>query len=116
MPPRTIRRSPVSHSSCRTLEPGSGKERSMLKNLNIGTRLVVSYLVMALLVCATGLTGIHYVSSVGEEGVRVGEEQAPLTDAAMEIKLLSAEAHLKFEEIMSGDEGEDVNQVYAYLD
>ncbi|HEY6724705.1 MAG TPA: methyl-accepting chemotaxis protein [Polyangiaceae bacterium] len=88
----------------------------MLKNLNIGTRLVVSYLVMALLVCATGLTGIHYVSSVGEEGVRVGEEQAPLTDAAMEIKLASAEAHLKFEEIMGGDEGEDVNQVYAYLD
>jgi methyl-accepting chemotaxis protein len=88
----------------------------MLSNLNIGTRMIVSYLVMALLVCATGLIGIHYVASVGEEGVRVGEEQAPLTDAAMEIKLLTAEAHLKFEEIMGGDEGEDVNQVYSYLD
>lgn len=88
----------------------------MLQNLNIGTRLIVSYLVMAALVCATGVSGIYYVTSVGEVGVRVGEGQAPLTDAAMEIKLLSAEAHLKFEEIMGGDAGEEVTQVYAYLD
>jgi len=88
----------------------------MLKNLNIGTRLVVSYLVMALLVCATGVTGIHYVSSVGEEGAHVAEDLAPLTDAAMEVKLLTAEAHLKFEEIMGGDTGESVEQVYSYLD
>lgn len=88
----------------------------MLENVNIGTRLIVSYLIMAALVCATGLTGIYYVVSVGDEGVGVGEEQAPLSDAAMEIKLAAAESHLKFEEIMSGDEGEDINQVYARLD
>jgi len=87
----------------------------MLSNINIGTRLIVSYFIMAALVCATGLSGIHYVVSVGEDGVRVGEELAPLSDAAMEIKLAAAEAHLKFEEIMGGDEGEDVHQVYAFL-
>lgn len=88
----------------------------MLNNVKIGTRLIVSYLVMALIVCGTGLVGLHYVSSVGEDGVTVGEQLAPLGDASMEIKLAAAEAHLKFEEIMSGDEGEDVNYVYARLD
>lgn len=87
----------------------------MLSNISIGTRLIVSYFIMAALVCATGLSGIHYVVSVGDDGVRVGEELAPLSDAAMEIKLAAAEAHLKFEEIMGGDEGEDVQQVYSLL-
>jgi|GEM_PF-1848662 len=87
----------------------------MLSNINIGTRLIVSYFIMAALVCATGLSGIHYVVSVGDDGVRVGEDLAPLSDAAMEIKLSAAEAHLKFEEIMGGDAGEDVHQVYAML-
>lgn len=88
----------------------------MLSNINIGTRLIISYFIMAALVCATGLSGIHYVVSVGDDGVRVGEELAPLSDAAMEIKLAAAEAHLKFEEIMGGDEGEDVHQVYRFLE
>jgi len=87
----------------------------MLSNITIGTRLIVSYFIMAALVCATGLSGIHYVVSVGDDGVRVGEDLAPLSDAAMEIKLAAAEAHLKFEEIMGGDEGEDVHQVYVLL-
>jgi methyl-accepting chemotaxis protein len=87
----------------------------MFKNLNIGTRLVLSYLVMAAIVCVTGLLAIYYVSSVGREGVLIGEEEAPLSDAAMEIKLSATTAHLYFEEIMSGDEGEDVNKIYAML-
>lgn len=88
----------------------------MLNNIKIGTRIIVSYLVMALIVCATGLIGLHYVSDVGDDGINVGEVLAPLSDASMEIKLAAAEAHLKFEEIMSGDEGEDVNYVYNRLD
>jgi hypothetical protein len=87
----------------------------MFKNLNIGTRLVLSYLVMAAIVCLTGLLAIFYVSSVGKEGVMIGEQEAPLSDAAMEIKLSAATAHLYFEEIMSGDEGEDVNKIYDML-
>ncbi len=88
----------------------------MLNNIKIGTRLIVSYLVMAAVVCATGLIGLHFVSSVGDDGELVGEALAPLGTASGEIKLAAAEAHLKFEEIMSGDEGEDVNYVYARLD
>lgn len=88
----------------------------MFDNLNIGTRLIVSYLIMAAIVCATGITGIRYVVSVGEDGVTVAEQHAPLSDASMEIKLAAAEGHLLFEEIMGGDEGEDVNEVYRLLD
>ncbi len=88
----------------------------MLNNVKIGTRLIVSYLFMAAIVCATGLIGLHYLNSVGNDGALIGEEYAPLGDASMEIKLAAAEAHLKFEEIMSGDEGEDVRYVYKRLD
>ncbi len=88
----------------------------MLSNMKIGTRLVISYLIMAFIVCLTGVLAIYYVGSVGQIGVSIGEDQAPLSDAAMEIKLSAAEAHLKFEEIISGDQTEDINQVYSMLD
>jgi methyl-accepting chemotaxis protein len=88
----------------------------MISDIRIGTRLVVSYLIMAAIVCATGLAGIRFVASVGEDGTRVGEHLAPLGDAAMEIKLKAALAHLLVEEVMSGDEGEDIAEALALLD
>ncbi len=88
----------------------------MFNNMRVGTRLVISYLFMALVVCVTGLLGIHYTGSVGEEGVDVGEDLAPLGDAAMEIKLSATQAHLLMEEILSGDDTENVEEVYGLLD
>ena len=58
----------------------------------------------------------YNIKQVGNDGVTVGEKLAPLSDAAMEIKLTAANAHLIFEEVMAGDAGEDVKEVWNLLD
>ncbi|WP_135081916.1 methyl-accepting chemotaxis protein [Terasakiella sp. SH-1] len=88
----------------------------MFKNLTIGKRLFNLFAAMALVVAITGFAGFHFTSSMGEEGLEVSVNLAPLGDAAMEIKLTATAAHLIFEEIMSGDTGEDINQVWKLLD
>ncbi len=40
---------------------------------------------------------------------------APLADAAMEIKLNATLGHLWFEEIVSGDRHEDIEELWSYL-
>jgi C4-dicarboxylate-specific signal transduction histidine kinase len=49
-------------------------------------------------------------------GMRMSLEHAPLIDAAMEIRLGATTAHLWFEEILSGDRNESMDQVWAHLD
>ncbi|MGQ0721269.1 MAG: sensor histidine kinase [Candidatus Eiseniibacteriota bacterium] len=49
-------------------------------------------------------------------GIRMSVEHAPLVDAAMEIRLGATTAHLWFEEILSGDRHESMDQVWAHLD
>jgi hypothetical protein len=48
-------------------------------------------------------------------GYQMTAKYAPLTDAAMEIKLETAMAHLWFEEILSGDTDEDIEQVKQHI-
>ena len=88
----------------------------MLKNLKLKTKLLAAFVSMALLIALTGGMGIYYTGSVGDQGIRVGAELAPLGDAAMEIKLSATTAHLLFEEIMAGDETENVEEVWQLLD
>lgn len=80
------------------------------------TRLLGSFGAMALGICAVGAIGGWFVQSVGYEGERVGERLAPLVDAAMEIKLTATHAHLLIEEILAGDEGEDIGAAWSLLD
>ncbi|MEQ8354741.1 MAG: methyl-accepting chemotaxis protein [Kiloniellaceae bacterium] len=71
---------------------------------------------MALLTGLTGIIGGWTANNLGKDGVYVAERLAPLSDAAMEIKLTATRAHLIFEEIMAGDEGEDIAVVWGLLD
>lgn len=88
----------------------------MFSRFKLVHKLLLSYLALALLVCATGVIGALYVSAVGARGVRVGEELAPLADAAMEIQLAGTRAHLALEEIVSGDESEGIGLVWERVD
>ena len=85
-------------------------------DLNIRVKFIGSFLIVALLTGITGLYGYVSIVRVGNEGVNVGERLAPLGDAAMEIKLTAANAHLIFEEIMAGDTSEDIGEVWNLLD
>ena len=71
---------------------------------------------LLLLVIATGLIGHRATTVVGDDGVEAGVKLAPLAEAAMEIKLGATRAHLLFEEIMAGDEGESIDEVWRLLD
>ncbi len=88
----------------------------MLKNLKIGTKLISTFLILALIAGVVGAIGIYYTNEVGMEGENIGVKLAPLGDAAMEVKLTATQAHLIFEEIMAGDDSEDINTVWGLLD
>ena len=71
---------------------------------------------MTLIVVIEGIVAILFTNSVGDQGRKVGHELAPLADAAMEIKLSATTAHLLFEEIMAGDDGESIEEVWRLID
>ena len=87
-----------------------------LLDASIRIKFIGAFLIVALLAGITGLAGFYSTKIVGGEGVTVGEKLAPLGDAAMEIKLSAANAHLIFEEILAGDTSEDINEVWKLLD
>ncbi|MDH5398075.1 MAG: hypothetical protein OEX02_08015, partial [Cyclobacteriaceae bacterium] len=88
----------------------------MFQNLSIKVKLFLGFGSMALITALISGLSAYYVSQVGDSGDRVGRALAPLGDAAMEIKLSATEAHLLFEEIMGGDDSENVEEVYGLLD
>lgn len=69
-----------------------------------------------LLIILVGLTTIGVVSYGFYTGNRMNRVYAPLVDATMEIKLAATTAHLWFEEIVSGDRYENMENVWNALD
>jgi len=84
--------------------------------MSIRLKLLYAFVGMALVTLVTGVANIVLVKNVGDNGETVGIELAPLADAAMEIQLTATTAHLVFEEIMAGDESEDIKEVWALLE
>jgi methyl-accepting chemotaxis protein len=87
----------------------------VLMKMSIGRKLLASFALIVSVVFGAGLITHNAVSNLGQSGLELGERLAPLSDAAMEIKLTATHAHLLFEEIMSGDEGEDINLVWELI-
>ena len=88
----------------------------MLSNLTIRQKLLYAFSLIAIITIITSALAIYYTQKIAQLGKEVGVELAPLGDAAMEIKLTATTAHLWFEEIMSGDENEDIEHVWELLD
>jgi PAS domain S-box-containing protein len=86
------------------------------KRNSIKKNLIIAALSVASIAAIAALTGLYYTSQIGKFGIYTGEQLAPLGDAAMEIKLEATTAHLIFEEIMAGDESENVEEVWKMLD
>ncbi|MBI5493815.1 MAG: methyl-accepting chemotaxis protein [Deltaproteobacteria bacterium] len=85
----------------------------MFKRLGLGPKLLLSYLFMALLVALTGIAGVRFTRAMNHQGVVLAEQLTPQVDATMEVRLAALRAHLRLEEILSGDTSEDVGQVWA---
>lgn len=84
--------------------------------MRIGTRLFVGFGVVLFLTVAIAIVCIVLTIKVGHSGVLLGERKAPLGDAAMEIKLTATTAHLVFEEIIAGDDTENIDEVWDLLE
>jgi methyl-accepting chemotaxis protein len=59
----------------------------MLKNANLATRIITSFMIVVALVAITGAMGLFSINTVSTSLRIVGDEEAPLVDTAMEMKL-----------------------------
>lgn len=82
----------------------------------VKARITGVFFLFVLIAGIVGGLGTYYTNLVGKEGYEVGAKLAPLGDAAMEIKLNSTQAHLIFEEVIAGDTGESIEDVWKLLD
>lgn len=87
-----------------------------MSKLTVGVKILILFSGIALATILAGVVSIYSAITIGNNGLYASEKLAPLADAAMEIKLTATHAHLLFEEIMSGDEGEDIGQVWELLE
>lgn len=79
------------------------------KGLKFPKTLFLVVTMVALLVI--GIVGYSF-----NLGYKMSADIAPLVDATMEIKLETSTAHLWFEEIISGDSNESMEQVIEHID
>ena len=84
--------------------------------IRIASKMAIVLGLMFVLIAATGVLGFHTVKSIGDAGYLIGTRMAPLSDATSEITVKLTEAHLTFEEIMSGDTAESIDDVRKLLD
>ncbi len=87
-----------------------------LKTTSIRTKLMAAFASLAMLIAATGLSGVWFTSSVGDRAARIGENLAPHSAAALQIQLAATQARLKFKETMAGDKPEDIDEVWRLLE
>ncbi|KQT42720.1 hypothetical protein ASG47_17475 [Devosia sp. Leaf420] len=85
-------------------------------SLSITKKLLIVFIGFGVIVAALGGMALFSAKSLADRGDEVGTSFAPHIKAAMEIKLNTTAAHLQFEEIMGGDETEDIAEVWAKLD
>ncbi|MDM8532265.1 response regulator [Anaerolineales bacterium HSG25] len=89
------------------------KKSSILKNVDQSTdssRLIYGLITMTAVIIIV-MMGYSYYTSI-----RMNTVYTPLVDATMEIKLNATTAHLWFEEIVSGDSNESMDDVWKLLD
>jgi len=88
----------------------------LIQGKTIKEKLRKAFLATSIVTVLTGVVALAFCIAVGNAGLEVGEDLAPLGDATMEIKLSATTAHLIFEEIMSGDNSESIDEVWQLLD
>ena len=86
------------------------------RDLSVSKKLVLLFSGVGLVTLLTGAASVWAANAVAQRGIEANARLAPLGYAATEIKLTAVQAHLIFEEIMSGDEGESIDEVWALLE
>ncbi|WP_306030625.1 methyl-accepting chemotaxis protein [Stappia sp. MMSF_3263] len=89
--------------------------RKISLNIGVAHKMGATMVLLIGVSVVASLLSFNATQRVGENGISLGEREAPLADAAMEIKLTATHAHLLFEEIMSGDDGESIDEVWRLI-
>jgi methyl-accepting chemotaxis protein len=89
--------------------------RKISLNIGVAHKMGATMVLLIGVSAAASLLSFNATQRVGEHGIALGEREAPLADAAMEVKLTATHAHLLFEEIMSGDDGESIDEVWRLI-
>jgi signal transduction histidine kinase/CheY-like chemotaxis protein len=85
--------------------------------MKIKFKLLIGFLSVSMIILVAGILGIVEIKTLYSVSKEVGMKNAPLADAAMEIKLTATTAHLWFEEIIAGAENKEViEEVWQLLD
>lgn len=85
----------------------------MKNKMSIRIKMISGFLVVSFLVLAAGVLGVNSINWLKRESNHVSIVNAPLGDAAMEIKLNMTMGHLWLEEALGGDTSVDINHVWA---
>jgi len=88
----------------------------MIKNLNVGTKFLVGFSIITIILVVSGIISIYLTQQIGSSGLEVGERLSPLGDVVTEVELTATKAHLLFEEVMNGDTTKDIKAAWALLD
>ena len=59
----------------------------MFANLKLSTKIILGFLAVVALVCVAGVTGYWGVQKVGAALYTVADEEAPIVNAASEMRL-----------------------------
>lgn len=73
-----------------------------MKNLRVRTKIILSFMLVSLIILASGFYSYSSISMLGKEIHEIGIVDVPLADATMEIKLAGTTAHLIIEEVIAG--------------
>lgn len=86
--------------------------------MKLRLRLIISFLVMALLVLLVGVMGLTTARYIGDLGEDIGREQTPLLDVAYGIRYVGTRSNLLIEKLLSGDnsEAEEILPLFEALD
>ena len=85
--------------------------------MKIKTKLLIGFLSVAGIILIAGILGMIETSRLYNVSRNVGIKNAPLVDAAMEIQLKAAMAHLWFEDIINGNQKKErIEDVWKLLD
>jgi methyl-accepting chemotaxis protein len=79
------------------------------KNLNIGTKLFIGFGSLILLLVAASVVGFYGIQTVTRSMVIIGEEEAPVVDVAMEMKVTLMESRSAVDEFALAASGMSEN-------
>ncbi|MBN2070925.1 MAG: PAS domain S-box protein [Candidatus Krumholzibacteriota bacterium] len=88
----------------------------MSRRVNNSRKQIRSGRMPIILVLGLGLVAILAIVYIQVTTTRISREYIPLAEAVKEIKYESVIGHLWFEEMISGDRNEEIDDVFAHID